>query len=168
MGPNIDQRKGKTNHIFDRTKLSISNISACGRRDRRRLMSGTSSTADIDAGQYCRAGTGYLHAHARCTSGGRNVATSTQQLRSLRSCASGWVMRVGACRITLQLSISSGSSSQRISAWMLRPRELNQHRQVLHPLREFVPRRLPARQWQLLPRRLRSRSQRRARRRMIR
>ena len=132
------------------------------------LMSGTSSTADIGAGQYCRAGAGYLRSHARWICGGRNVATSTQQLRSLRSCASGWIMRFGACRITHRISISSGLSSQRLSAWMLRPRELNQHRQVLHPLREFVPQRLTARQLQLLPRRLRSQSRRRARRRMIR
>ena len=49
----LRMRIGKTNHIFRRTKVSISNISAYGRRDRRRLMSGTSSTADIGAG-VCR------------------------------------------------------------------------------------------------------------------
>ena len=37
----LNRRIGKTNHIFDRTKVLISNISAHGRRDRRRLMSGT-------------------------------------------------------------------------------------------------------------------------------
>ena len=53
------QRHGSIDHddekqtTFHRAKVSISNISAYGRRDRKRLMPGTSSTADTCAG-VCR------------------------------------------------------------------------------------------------------------------